>query len=487
MVNDDLPPSGVTNGILSLTHGPSISFSDKDLAAPECRSLPLYLTINLNGVSVDSTLIDTEASINVCPMKTLKQLGLGENNLEKICFTIVAYDNSKRVSKGKIALQLEIGPVTVSSEFLVLDVDPAYKAILGCPWLEQTVGAPSTAHQCFKFPFNGRVIKINTIPTLETLNSITSEQMPHLFISDKGKNPVMSIFDFPLPYDLNQPSFSREELEHVPCPQGKGWEVMAKIGYIHGRGLGRSMQGPIHSVQTRGLLDTAGLGFHPDPIHPDPFIPYQPLTWTLKEHFFQRPLQPGTREPMVDELSDSESEGEREEITEVEEVCDDFGLLSLFGLDLPSSSPLSPPCPSQFLATEMCAALHSPPPSTSSSRLSSPILPPSLTLPIESSLESSLESGLSSEESSSSQPYVCKEKGRQVPAHFVMALAEKCVKLSQVPEFHEEPALVEADFEEGQFDLIRPSIVENIKKVRGNLQYQGFHTRSFLFVVSVVK
>ncbi|MQM20914.1 hypothetical protein Taro_053944, partial [Colocasia esculenta] len=131
MVNDDLPPGGVTNVILSLTHGPSISFSDKDLAAPECRSLPLCLTINLNGVSVDSTLIDTGASINVCSMKTLKQLGLGEDNLEKICSTIAVHDNSKRVAKGKIALQLEIGPVTMSSEFLVLDVAPAYKAILG--------------------------------------------------------------------------------------------------------------------------------------------------------------------------------------------------------------------------------------------------------------------------------------------------------------------------------------------------------------------
>ncbi|MQM03768.1 hypothetical protein Taro_036554 [Colocasia esculenta] len=173
MVNDDLPPSGVTNAILSLTQGPSISFSDKDLAPPECRSLPLCLTINLNGVSVDSTLIDTGASNNVCPMKTLKQLGLGDDNLEKICSTIAAYDNSKRVAKGRIALQLEIGPVTMSSEFLVLDVDPAYKAILGRPWLEQTLGVPSTAHQCFKFPFNEWVIKIKSIPTLETLNAIT--------------------------------------------------------------------------------------------------------------------------------------------------------------------------------------------------------------------------------------------------------------------------------------------------------------------------
>ncbi|MQM03756.1 hypothetical protein Taro_036542 [Colocasia esculenta] len=128
MVNDGLPPSRVTNAILSLNQGPSISFPDKDLVAPECRSLPLCLTITLNEVSVDSTLINTGASIN----------------------------------------------------------------------------------------------------------------MSHLFIPDKGKKPIMSIFDLPSPLDLSQPPIVDEEFEHVPCPQGKGWEVMAKIGYIHGRGLGRN-------------------------------------------------------------------------------------------------------------------------------------------------------------------------------------------------------------------------------------------------------
>ncbi|MQL84439.1 hypothetical protein Taro_016930, partial [Colocasia esculenta] len=59
------------------------------------------------------------------------------------------------------------------------------------------------------------------------------------------------------------------------------------------------------------------------------------------------------------------------------------------------------------------------------------------------------QSHLNLEESGPSQPCIRKEKGRQVPARYVMALAERCAKLSQVPEFLEEPAFVEADFEEG--------------------------------------
>ncbi|MQM04980.1 hypothetical protein Taro_037780, partial [Colocasia esculenta] len=157
-------------------------------------------------------------------------------------------------------------------------------------------------------------------------------------------------FDANRVYRLSQPPRSVVE-PHVPCLPGKGWEVMANIGYVYGRGLGTDEKGETQSVQAiRRLLPKAGLGFHPDPVHPDPFIP---------------PVNSG----------------------------------------LDSS--------------------------------------------LESGLEASLESGLSLGESSSSQPCVRKEKGRQVPARFVVALAERCVKLSQVPEFLEDPALVETDFEEG--------------------------------------
>lgn len=143
MVNEDLPTSGVTKAIMALTCGPSISFSDKDLAPPESRSLPQCLTVTLNEVKVDSTLIDTGASINVCPMKIIQKINLQEENLEEVYTTISTYDNSKWYAKGKVTLKLGLGPVVMSSDFFILDIDPAYKAILGRPWIEQTLGIPS--------------------------------------------------------------------------------------------------------------------------------------------------------------------------------------------------------------------------------------------------------------------------------------------------------------------------------------------------------
>ncbi|MQL89698.1 hypothetical protein Taro_022276, partial [Colocasia esculenta] len=220
--------------------------------------------------------------------------------------------------------------------------------------------------------------------------------MPHLFIRDKGKKPVMSIFDFPLPLDLNPPPLLDDESKHIPCPQGKGWEVMAKIGYIHGRGLGRNEQGPVHSVHTRRLLDRAGLGFHTDLINLDPFIPHHPLTWALKEHFIQGPLQPGTWEPVECEVS----------------------------VEFPSSVDSLPIGPRPMLSSLKSLSRPSSGTSPVHSFVHSPVhrgLDPSL----DSDLESGLESGLGVEDSSSSEPCVRKEKGRQVRARYVMALAKR--------------------------------------------------------------
>ena len=79
-MDDSLPASDVTYAILSVTYGPMIAFTDMDLAPKESRSLPLCLTVTLNGVRVDSTLIDYEASVNVCPSLTLKRIGIDETS-----------------------------------------------------------------------------------------------------------------------------------------------------------------------------------------------------------------------------------------------------------------------------------------------------------------------------------------------------------------------------------------------------------------------
>lgn len=171
-VSADLPASAVVNAILNATHGPMITFSDKDLAPPEFRLFPL--TITLNGFSIDPTLVDTGASIHVCPKSMIRTMGIDERKLSPIPTTVSAYDNTKRAAIGETTLQLGLGPLSMTAEFLVMDIAPTYKAILGRPWIEATLGIPSTMHQCSKFPFNGKIIKVKSIPVKDPKGKSTA-------------------------------------------------------------------------------------------------------------------------------------------------------------------------------------------------------------------------------------------------------------------------------------------------------------------------
>ena len=136
MVNDDISPEQVSTAIMTVTKGPMISFFDEDLALVESRSLPLCLTIVINNTLVDSTLVDTGASINVCPISTLRMTNVSEKEIEPATTSVVAYDSSKRAVHGKIMLRVGLGPLSMSILFFVIDIDPTFKAILGHPWIE---------------------------------------------------------------------------------------------------------------------------------------------------------------------------------------------------------------------------------------------------------------------------------------------------------------------------------------------------------------
>jgi G-patch domain len=231
---------------------------------------------------------------------------------------------------------LGVGPVTMPTEFLVLDVDPAYKAILGRPWLEQTQGIPSTAHQCFKFPYNGRVIKIKSVPSIGTLNAITSEQLPSMTVLDKGKRPIMSISELPDPkltlsIAPDNPPKSKIDSEI----KDKGWMVMSRIGYIPGQGLGKDEQGDLLPKKLKIFIGRAGLGFRPDPRFIDFPIPGLRLSWTLTDHFVKGPTQPGTEEDHIQEVEDNEPD------PAVQGLEEDFGLLYLFS-DPPIHTSIAP-------------------------------------------------------------------------------------------------------------------------------------------------
>ena len=48
-------------------------------------------------------------------------------------------------------------------EFHVVDVESPFNAILGRPWITALNAVPSIAHQCLKFSYEGKVVKLHNV------------------------------------------------------------------------------------------------------------------------------------------------------------------------------------------------------------------------------------------------------------------------------------------------------------------------------------
>ena len=110
---------------------------------------------------VPSILIDNRFTINVCPLKTFKALGLDKANLEKSPVTVRAYDNTKRAVLGYVELELLIGPIEFLVAFQVIDIPSSFNLFLGRSWIHQVGALPSSLHQKIKIPVRDDVIIIS--------------------------------------------------------------------------------------------------------------------------------------------------------------------------------------------------------------------------------------------------------------------------------------------------------------------------------------
>ncbi|MQM09555.1 hypothetical protein Taro_042430, partial [Colocasia esculenta] len=189
MVNEDMKPENFLSVLSIVTRGPTITFADSELAPPEARRMPLCVSLTINKVAIDATLVDTEASINVCPLSTLRSRNISERRLHPTPTTIAAYDNSRRACHGVVSLQTELRPLVMTIDVYVLDIDPTFKAILGRPWIEALGAIPSTAHQYLKFPFQGRIVKVKSAATTHTVEAI-EKIMPTVWpLKERVKRP----------------------------------------------------------------------------------------------------------------------------------------------------------------------------------------------------------------------------------------------------------------------------------------------------------
>jgi len=144
----------------------SLTFSDQDLVSIDPSNHDaLHTEVFIDKQCIKRILVDGRASLNICSLKLIKQLGYFEDHIDTTKrITIKAYDDGEQDSEGIITLSIRVGPIITDTKCQVLDADLPYNIILGHPWIHSLKAIPSTYHQCLKFPYEGVEITIPIDP-----------------------------------------------------------------------------------------------------------------------------------------------------------------------------------------------------------------------------------------------------------------------------------------------------------------------------------
>ena len=286
-VPEDMPVETLAAVAATMFIKPTLFFTDSELAPPERRTLPLNVTVIVNHYKLSGVLVDTGATLNVCSLDTLHLIGFKESQLNLAALTVSGYDNNKKAAQGKINVKIAVGPIEVDTELIVVDAPISYRLILGCQWIEEIKAVTSPRHQCLKYPYQRKIIKIMGDEPMEVEAHlvVVPTTTPAWLLIPESKNPVIEARDSvkqifsPRSIDMNQYDFP----EHMK----RLWEILLKIGYTPGKGLGRQEQGMKDAFETPEERNGTGLGYSGYSVKDLE----KPLTWSLSNHFISVGLQ----------------------------------------------------------------------------------------------------------------------------------------------------------------------------------------------------
>ncbi|CAL2271168.1 unnamed protein product [Prunus armeniaca] len=139
----------------------AIVFTDENMEVPyPDHRRPLYLEGQINDVFIRRAWVDTGSSVNILPLSVLTAAGIPLSNIVQSQTNISGFGNKSEVTVGHLQVNLKVGPIRSLTKFYVVDVDVAYHALLGRPWLNKHKLVVSTYHQCVKGRIGLRLLRI---------------------------------------------------------------------------------------------------------------------------------------------------------------------------------------------------------------------------------------------------------------------------------------------------------------------------------------
>jgi hypothetical protein len=87
-------------------------------------------------------------------------LGLKQFDLQPYDAPLVGFSGESIQPMGRITMVVHMGPISLETEFLVVNVLSPYTTIMGRRWFHKLKAVPSSLHQKLRFPTDFKVMEI---------------------------------------------------------------------------------------------------------------------------------------------------------------------------------------------------------------------------------------------------------------------------------------------------------------------------------------
>ncbi|XP_070039293.1 uncharacterized protein [Nicotiana tomentosiformis] len=163
--SDDLPLAPSSEKLIESTpqevnaFEEKVTFTNDDiLLGDTLHNRPLYPVCYMRDERVNRILVDGGSSVNILPIRTVKELGIPRNELSERRVMIQGFNQGRKRDIGAIRMEIIIEDMQSSTWLHVIDAKTSYNVLLGRPWIHENKVAPSTYHQCLKY-YEGEVEK----------------------------------------------------------------------------------------------------------------------------------------------------------------------------------------------------------------------------------------------------------------------------------------------------------------------------------------
>lgn len=99
--------------------------------------------------------VDPGSTINICPLRSTKVMGIDHEILSGSSQGIQAYNGSRKTSLGTIKMKMIAGPVNKEEIFHEVDIKASFNLLLGRSRIHSPGAVPSTLYQKVKLIIDG--------------------------------------------------------------------------------------------------------------------------------------------------------------------------------------------------------------------------------------------------------------------------------------------------------------------------------------------